>query len=52
VKNTIIEKIIPSDSNIVDGIVRQEFRHVTLSGSFRKHLDYILEIKKKLEMGG
>jgi len=47
-----IEKIIPSDSNIINGIVRQEFRHVTLSGSFRKHLDYILEIKKKLEIGG
>jgi exopolyphosphatase/pppGpp-phosphohydrolase len=47
-----IEKIIPSDSNIINGIVRQEFRHVTLSGSFRKHLDYILEIKKKLEAGG
>jgi hypothetical protein len=28
-----IEKIIPSDSNIINGIVRQEFRHVTLSGS-------------------
>jgi exopolyphosphatase/pppGpp-phosphohydrolase len=47
-----IEKIIPSDSNIINGIVRQEFRHVTLSGSFRKHLDYILEIKKKLETKG
>jgi exopolyphosphatase/pppGpp-phosphohydrolase len=47
-----IEKIIPSDSNIINGIVRQEFRHVTLSGSFRKHLDYILEIKKKLENRG
>jgi hypothetical protein len=47
-----IEKIIPSDSNIINGIVRQEFRHVTLSGSFRKHLDYILEIKKKLEASG
>lgn len=47
-----IEKIIPSDSNIINGVVRQEFRHVTLSGSFRKHLDYILEIKKKLEAKG
>jgi exopolyphosphatase/pppGpp-phosphohydrolase len=47
-----IEKIIPSDSNIINGIVRQEFRHVTLSGSFRKHSDYILEIKKKLETRG
>jgi hypothetical protein len=47
-----IEKIIPSDSNIIHGIVRQEFRHVTLSGSFTKHLDYILEIKNKLEASG
>ena len=47
-----IEKIVPSDSNIINGIVRQEFRHVTLSGSFRKHLDYIIEVKKKLENNG
>jgi len=47
-----IKKIIPSDSNIINGVIRQEFRYVTISGSFRKHLNYILEIKKKLEMGG
>ncbi|MGC8651590.1 MAG: hypothetical protein ACP5RX_03195 [Minisyncoccia bacterium] len=47
-----IEKIIPSDSNLINGVVRQEFRYVTLSGSFRKHLDYILKIKKELEMEG
>ena len=47
-----IEWIIPSDSNMVHGIVRQEFRHVTLSGSFRKHLDYILEKKSHLERHG
>lgn len=47
-----ITKIIPSDSNLINGAVRQEFRYVTLSGSFRKHLDYILEIKKKLEKNG
>lgn len=47
-----IETIIPSDSNIVNGIVRQEFRYVTISGSFRKHLNYILNIKKMLEAYG
>lgn len=46
------EIIIPSNSNIINGVVRQEFRHVTISGSFRKHLDYILKIKKELEGQG
>jgi len=43
-----IEYIVPSDSNMVHGIHRQEFRSVVLSGSFRKHLDYILTVKKQL----
>jgi exopolyphosphatase/pppGpp-phosphohydrolase len=47
-----IEKIIPSDSNLINGVIRQEFRYVTLSGSFRKHLNYILKLKKKLENKG
>jgi len=47
-----IKTIIPSNSNIVNGITRQEFRYVTISGSFRKHLDYILKIKKELEEYG
>ncbi len=47
-----IETIIPSNSNIINGIIRQEFRYVTISGSFRKHLDYILKIKKELEKHG
>jgi len=47
-----IETIIPSDSNIINGVVRQEFRYVTISGSFRKHLDYILKVKKELEEKG
>jgi hypothetical protein len=32
--------------------VRQEFRYATISGSFRKHLEYILKIKEKLEAQG
>lgn len=47
-----IETIIPSNSNTMNGMVRQEFRYVTISGSFRKHLDYILKIKKELEKHG
>ena len=47
-----VKTIIPSNSNIVNGITRQELRYVTISGSFRKHLDYILKIKKKLEKCG
>ena len=43
-----VTQIIPSDSNMAHGILRQEFRKVVLSGSFRKHLDYILSIKKQL----
>ncbi|GIW65492.1 MAG: hypothetical protein KatS3mg094_011 [Candidatus Parcubacteria bacterium] len=47
-----IQIIIPSDSNLINGVIRQEFRYVTISGSFRKHLDYILKIKKELENNG
>lgn len=47
-----VETIVPSDSNLVHGAIRQEFRCVTLSGSFRKHLDYILKVKKVLESKG
>lgn len=43
-----VQKIIPSDSNTVHGVVKQEMRSVVLSGSFRKHLDYILGIKRQL----
>jgi exopolyphosphatase/pppGpp-phosphohydrolase len=43
-----IQTIIPSNSNLIDGVIRQEFRYVTISGSFRKHLDYILKVRKQL----
>jgi hypothetical protein len=43
-----VKTIIPSNSNMVHGIVRQEFRSVVLSGSFRKHLNDILKIKDLL----
>lgn len=47
-----INLIIPSDSNMVHGIVIQEVRSVTISGSYRKHLENILETKRKLESKG
>lgn len=47
-----VETIVPSNSNLINGAARQEFRHVTLSGSFRKHLDYILKVRKVLVDNG
>lgn len=46
------KKIIPSDSNLINGACRQEFRYITLSGSFRKHPSYILNVKDQLEKMG
>jgi len=47
-----IKNIIPSDSNLVDGIARRSFRKVVISGSFRKFLKEILEVKKELAQKG
>ncbi|HEX3568844.1 MAG TPA: hypothetical protein VHT70_04185 [Candidatus Saccharimonadales bacterium] len=47
-----VKTIVPSDSNMAHGIYRQELRQVVLSGSFRKHLDYILDVKEKLAETG
>lgn len=49
VENYGVEVLIPSDSNLIDGIDRQEYRYVTLSGSFRKHLEEMAKVKKALE---
>lgn len=43
-----IKNIIPSDSNLIDGIIRKPFKSVVISGSFRKFLREILEIRKEL----
>lgn len=43
-----VKYLIPSDSNTIDWVVKKEFRKVTLSWSFRKHLDYITDIKNDL----
>ena len=47
-ENYSVGTIVPSDSNLIDGVIRQEFRYITISGSFRKHLDYILAVRKNL----
>lgn len=47
-----VVNLVPSDSNMIHGTVKQEYRKVVLSGSFRKHLEYILSIKKQLNKNG
>jgi len=43
-----INIIVPSNSNLLDGVMRQEFRQVTISGSFRKHLTHISKLRRHL----
>jgi len=40
-----IKTIVPSDSNLIDGLSSKEYRYVTISGSFRKHLKQIVSIR-------
>ena len=47
-----IDQIVPSNSNLANGVCRQEFRYVTISGSFRKHLNYILSVREQLVAQG
>ncbi len=42
----LTEIIIPSDSNIAHGMARREFRRVTISGSYKKHIDDIIQLKR------
>lgn len=44
-----VETIVPSDSNLIDGVNRQEARSVVLCGSFRKHLAKIADIARDLQ---
>jgi hypothetical protein len=43
-----ISTVVPFGSNLARGVICQEFRQVTLIGSFRKHLEYILNIRNQL----
>lgn len=44
-----VETIVPSDSNLIDGVNRREARTVVLCGSFRKHLNQISGIAGRLQ---
>ena len=47
-----VEKLVPSDSNMIDGAIKQEYRSVVLTGSYRKHWSYISSIKQDLLRSG
>ena len=47
-----VEKLVPSDSNMIDGVIKQEYRSVVLAGSYRKHWSYISSIKQDLLRSG
>jgi hypothetical protein len=50
-----VKQIVPSDSNLIDGVNIQEVKNVVLCGSYRKHLKRISELidllrKKNIEV--
>lgn len=45
-----IETIIPSDSNLIDGVIIQEARKAVICGSFNKHLKEISSLIKQLQL--
>lgn len=47
-----VEYIIPSDYNMIDGVVMQEARNITICGSFNKHLRQIAQLIKELKAKG
>lgn len=47
-----IDFIIPSDSNLIDGVCNQEAQKVVVCGSFNKNLKQISELIKKLKSQG
>lgn len=47
-----IETIVPSDANLIDGVMRQEFRNIALGGNFKLHSEDILRIKLLCENQG
>lgn len=47
-----VKAIVPSDSNMIDGVNIQEARSVVVCGSFNKHLDAISELIKILRECG
>ena len=47
-----VEKLVPSDSNMIDGVIKQEYRSVVLTGSYRKYWSYISKVKQNLLENG
>lgn len=47
-----IETIVPSDSNLIDGVNIQEAKSVVVCGSFNKHLEAISSLIAKLKKRG
>lgn len=47
-----VKTIVPSDSNMIDGVNVQEARSVVVCGSFNKHLDTISKLIEKLKNCG
>ena len=47
-----VEKLVPSDSNMIDGAIKQEYRSVVLTGSYRKYWSYISKVKQNLLENG
>ena len=47
-----VEKLVPSDSNMIDGAIKQEYRSVVLTGSYRKYWLYISKVKQNLLENG
>lgn len=49
-KHYQIEFIVPSDSNIIDGVKKQEVRTVVVCGSFNRHLNEISSLIENLNL--
>lgn len=47
-----VQYIVPSDSNLVDGVSVQEARNVVICGSFNKHLSRIAKLMNRLSENG
>lgn len=47
-----VENIIPSDFNMIDGVVAQEAKTVTVCGSFNRHLEKIAVVIEQLKRSG
>lgn len=47
-----VKTIVPSDSNMIDGVNVQEAKSVVVCGSYNKHLDTISELTEKLKNCG